>query len=78
VEKMNIRDEVIEKINRFLREDISEQFIMNELDAVMDGRDYFYVHNKHGDGIKIRIIYYRVADVIDYRILHFKIKLHVK
>ena len=75
---MTIRNEIIEKINLFLQEDVSEQFIMNELDAVMDGRDYFYVQNKRGDRLKILIIYYRVADVIDYHIVNFKIKLNTR
>lgn len=75
---MKLRNETIEKINRYLNEDVGEQFIVKELDAVMNGKDYFYVHNKHGDVFKINIIYYELGDVLDYHLMKFQFKLNMK
>jgi len=75
---MELRTETIEKINGILKEDIGEQFIMNELDAVMSGKNYFYVCNEQGDFLKIKIIYYKKGDVLDYHLMKFKFKIHAK
>ena len=75
---MKLRNETIEKINRYLNEDIGEQFIANELDAVMNGKDYFYVHNKGGHVFKINIIYYELGDVLDYHLMKFQFKMNTK
>jgi len=75
---MKLRNETIEKINRYLNEDIGEQFIVNELDAVMNGKNYFYVHNQRGDVFKINIIYYKLGDVLDYHLMKFQFKLNMK
>lgn len=75
---MKLRNETIEKINRYLNEDIGEQFIVNELDAVMNGKNYFYVHNKSGHVFKINIIYYERGEVLDYHLMKFQLKLNTK
>lgn len=73
---MKLRNETIEKINHYLNEDIGEQFIAKELHAIINNKDYFYVHNKGGDVFKVNIIYYEASQVLDYHLIQFQLKMN--
>lgn len=70
-----IRDETIKKIGEFLKEDVTDQFGIKELEAAQAGKTYFYVVNKSGDKVKVENIYNENADVLDYRIIAVNFKL---
>lgn len=63
---MDTRDETIEKVSRLLNEDITNQFAKNEVNAALEGRNYFQVKNTSGEGILVEFLYYESIDSLDY------------